>query len=307
MEAGVWERPGSAGRLADAWGFAFILASGGRLWLFPFMAAEAMNRGNREMRGRGIPRAPEHELKERYALLWRGAITRIRSGAIEIDPVLAEKQTDLRRGLTVIIRPGLAVRRRVAALLEDLRAIEPDQYYYDPAEFHVTFLSLFTATVEHVRFFARSREYEAAVDCALAEVRPFKIRFSGITASPGAVMVQGFPESEALNAGRERLRRELRARGLTEGLDERYRLETAHITVVRFRRRLGDAERFARALERWRAAELGATEVESPRLVRNDWYMSRGNLELVRGWKLGEAGVKSPPSRSQSRKTTPRA
>src|ERR1035438_4949768 len=99
------------------------------------------------------------------------------------------------------------------AFLSELRGLEPDQHYYAPSELHVTILSLFAAMVEHERFFARTEQYMAAVDSTLRKVAPIRIEFAGVTASSGAIMIQGFCDTEALNDVRDALRRQLRSRG----------------------------------------------------------------------------------------------
>jgi 2'-5' RNA ligase len=178
----------------------------------------------------------------------------------------------------------------VAAFLRELRDLEPEQHYYTPSEFHLTVLSLFTATVNHKPFFAQAEQYVSAVDSALRKVAPIRIEFEGITVSPSTVMIQGFFENDALNDLRDSLRSQLRVRGLAEGLDRRYRLETAHMTVARFRSPLRDSGRFAAALERARRRPFGAIRITGLSLVKNDWYMTHQVLETVKRYRLSRAG-----------------
>ncbi len=222
-------------------------------------------------------KSPVHQrLRKRYDELWSCALRRLRAGKIELDPVLQARVPDRRRGLTVIARPPPAVRQSVGSFLRELCRLEPDQYYYTASEFHLTVLSLFTATADFESFFAQKERYLAAVDRALNEAIPIRILFEGITASPGTVMIQGFFDTEALHELRDRLRRQLRLCGLARGVDERYRLQTAHMTVVRFRAALRHPARFAAALEQARRRPFGVTAVRSFLLVeKNDWYMSR--------------------------------
>jgi 2'-5' RNA ligase len=163
----------------------------------------------------------------------------------------------------------------VALFVRELRRFEPDQYYYHASELHLTVLSLFTATVDCEPYFAQRDKYVAAVDSALKDIHPIQIRFQGITASPTTIMIQGFFETHDLNDLRNTLRRRLRLRGLGRGLDDRYRLQTAHMTVARFRAPLRHPERFANLLEQARQSPFGATTFRSFVLVENDWYMSR--------------------------------
>jgi 2'-5' RNA ligase len=225
-------------------------------------------------------------LQKRYDKLWSAAIGKIRTGKIESDRVLAGGLVDHRRGLTLIARPTVEVREKVATFLRELRRLEPDQYYYARADLHLTILSLFTATVAYKRFLAHTEKYLAAVESALQKAGPMRIEFAGITASPGAIMIQGFPDSEALNDLRDNLREQLRIRGLTRGLDVRYRLETAHMTVARFRAPLRDSEHFASALARSRRRSFGSTTIKNLSLVTNDWYMTHRTLETLNPYRL---------------------
>ena len=225
-------------------------------------------------------------LQSRYDRMWSESIGYLRSGTVEIDPVLAASRPDRRRGLTVIARPSVEVRTRVAAFLRELRGLEPHQYYYALSEFHVTVLSMFTATIDHDRFFAGVAEYQAAADSVLRRVAPIRIEFSGVTASPSAIMIQGYCHNGYLNEVRDELRQELRNRDLTEGLDARYRLETAHMTVMRFRAPLQNSGNFAAALEQARGRKFGASTIAAMTLVKNDWYMSRRTLEPVKRYSL---------------------
>jgi 2'-5' RNA ligase len=225
-------------------------------------------------------------LQERYDQLWTSAAGRTRSGDIEIDPVLARGQSDRRRGLTLLFRPSPPVVDRVESLLNEIRGLEPEQHYYQPSELHSTFLTLFTAVVDSARFFARQDQYIAAARAAAASVPPFTVEFRGVTASPATILVQGFPESGALEAGREALRQELRQRNLAEGLDTRYRLATAHMTAVRFRAPLRNGAALTRFLEQRRSLSFGRTEVSSLALVSTDWYMSSAQCREVLSFPL---------------------
>jgi 2'-5' RNA ligase len=225
-------------------------------------------------------------LQEHYAELWRGAIGEAREGRVTIDPLLASRDPDQRRCITMLARPSAAIQQAVTGFLEELRAIDPEQYYYDPTELHVTVLSLFTATLEHERYLTRYGEYLAAVHAALAGVPAFWIEFTGVTLTREAVMIQGFPETTVLSDLREALRNELRTRNLTEGLDSRYVLQTAHMTVVRFRAPLRESARFAGVLERYRDHLFGRMQVQELNLVRNDWYMSRAAVEVLERYQI---------------------
>lgn len=220
------------------------------------------------------------DLQAHYDAMWTRAHGAIAAGDIERDErVLAGPDT--RRGLTLIARPGRALKERFDALLERLAQAEPGQYRHPPADMHLTVLSLFTVTEDPAAQLAQLDAYRAAVHAAVQGIAPFEIAFEGITLSRGAVMACGYPRSAALETLRERLRGQLKARGLDASLDQRYRLVTAHSSLFRFASSLRQPARFAALLEELRMHPLGSMRVDELELVINDWYMSSAQLERV--------------------------
>lgn len=225
-------------------------------------------------------------LQDQYDSIWAGAQEAFHAGAPALDMQLLDKTGDRRRSATLLIRPAPAVTARVAETLDQLAAMEPGQYYYRPDELHVTVLSLWTGTPEPEPYFAKLATYCAAIEKALAGVRPFSIDFDGLTASPAAVLVQGFPRSLALNDLRDRLRSEIGAAGLGHTLDGRYRISAAHMTAVRFCRPPQDLPRLAAVLQTLRRCPFGATHVAELQLVANDWYMSHDRVRVLATYPL---------------------
>jgi 2'-5' RNA ligase len=224
-------------------------------------------------------------LRRHYDAMWASAFSAIASGAVDCDMSLAARQ-DRRRGLTLIARPSAAVRASFDALLDQLAAIEPGQYRYPASDMHVTLLSLFTAVEDPSRQLARLNDYRAVVHTALEGIEPFDIVFDGLALSPGAVLARGFAGGAGLDMLRERLRTGLREQGLAASVDQRYRLVTAHATLLRFRAPLRQPERFAARLAALRDHPLGKMHVDEVELVVNDWYMSSRTLRPVEFFTL---------------------
>ena len=226
------------------------------------------------------------DLTQRYDALWQEARPAFLSGREQIDPLLQEHLPDARRGLTVIFRPQPAMAAQVAGWLGELAVTAADQYFYTLGQLHVTVLSLFTATPEYAPFFARLPRYLAALEAALAALPPFAVAFRGVTASRAAVMVQGFPEDHTLEHARTALRAALMQAELGGDLDRRYRLTTAHLSVLRLRAPLANPARFVAQLDAARSRDFGVTQVDELLLVANDWYMTPGVVEVVRRYPL---------------------
>ncbi|MBK8049339.1 MAG: 2'-5' RNA ligase family protein [Anaerolineales bacterium] len=225
------------------------------------------------------------ELDQLYQDLWVRAQAAFSRGEAELDPQLLDRSADQRRGMTLIIRPTPEFQQTLAPFMAELANVAPEQHLYHPAELHVTVLSLFTATPDWAPHFRRMDEYIAAVEAALVNVRPFSIDFTGVTASPAAVMIQGFPALE-LDKLRNALRASLQTAGFGDGLDRRYRLVTAHMTVLRFQRSPLKLEPLQTLLEHYRSHPFCVERVATLDLVDNNWYMSRDRVQLLKRYAL---------------------
>lgn len=230
-----------------------------------------------------------HSLQSQYDAIWMDAQAAFAAGAPALDAQLLDKTGDRRRSATLLIRPGPAIAARVAQTLDELRRLEPGQYYYRPDELHVTVLSLWTGTEEPEPFFAQLATYRQAIDAALRGAPAFSVCFNGLTASPAAVLVQGFPSGPQLNDLRDRLRAAISAVGLGHTLDRRYRISAAHMTALRFCRPLHDLPRLVQTLDTLRRCDFGRSDVAEVHLVENDWYMSHDRTRLLQTYPLDGA------------------
>jgi 2'-5' RNA ligase len=229
----------------------------------------------------------DRPLIAQYDEIWEQAEAAFAADAVSLDGHLLDKAQDRRRGATLLIRPSAAVAGSIAEVLAELAANEPEQYYYQPQELHVTVLSLFTGTEHPEPFFAELPRYRAAIDGVLGATPHFNIRFDGLTASPAAVLVQGFPEDRTLHDLRDGLRTAIHAIGLGQNLDRRYRISTAHMTAVRFCRPLRNAPGLASLLRSRRRCEFGVSTAAAIELVQNDWYMSHDRVVPLHTYALG--------------------
>lgn len=231
--------------------------------------------------------APPHPLAARYDALWDAAAPDVREGRVALDAWALRKDDDARRGITLLARPAPAVSERLASLLDELRALEPAQYHQPRADLHLTVLALFSATPDYHPHLAHLDAYRAAVAEVLDGAAPFAVDTRGVTLSPGAVLAQGFPRDDTLARLRAKLRSALAARGLGDTLDQRYRLETAHTTLVRFVAPLRDPRRFVAALDAARSRAFGTSVVTQLELVLGDWYQSSERARPIAAYELG--------------------
>lgn len=221
-----------------------------------------------------------------YDSLWQDAVDYYARGNVQIDPHLLDLQNDQRRGLTIILRPSQEIIQQFSRLVETLKRIDSEQYYYFPDQFHVTVLTLVTAKGNPYPFFEKIPEYRKVLKSVFSNQQHFQIFFKGVTASPSSLMVQGFTPNGLLNQLREQLRDALHKSGLSEDLDTRYRMQTAHSTIMRFQKQPQNLQLLIDTLTHFREYDFGLTNIRTLQWVKNDWYMSPKNLEVLEEYYL---------------------
>ncbi len=219
-----------------------------------------------------------------YDRLWDAARATFSVGHVRTDPHLLNRAADDRRGLTLIIRPGPVVLERITALIDELRALAPDQYFYRPDEIHITLLAVISSAPGFDLDGAPLDAFRAAFADVFARTRPFPVHLVGISASPDSVLITG--QSDALNAVRDAVRQALAAAGLDDRAEQRYRSVTAHSTVLRFRSQPANLPALAHFLDSARLRDLGAWDVDCIEFVFNDWYMSHDVVRVLASYPL---------------------
>lgn len=217
--------------------------------------------------------------------MWTNALPCLENGTITIDPNLSRTGDD-RFGLTVIARPSEEVKESLQRLITELESIAPDQYYYPLADLHITVLPIISCLEGFRLTEVDPAEYVQHLREGLAGSPPFSIACRGITASPEGLLMQGFPLCDTLESIRESIRRIFRNSRLRCTLDSRYKIQTAHATIMRFKHPLQDPARFARVAATFRAVELGTVTVSNLALVYSDWYQRKENTTLVERFEL---------------------
>ena len=222
-------------------------------------------------------------------MLWAEAVAAFERGAPQLDPYLPDKARDLRRGVTLALRPSLPVWGEVAKFVGRLESLCPGQYFYRPEELHVTVLSIISGTEHWRREMDRMEACRGIIGRVLMAHRPFKIVFRGVTASPVAVMVQGFPVGESPAAIRTDLREAFASNGLGDMLDRRYKISAAHMTIMRFQKAAGDLTSLLNFLGENRQTLFGESAVQTIQLNFGDWYASKDVVKTLEEYRLARA------------------
>ncbi|NII81609.1 MULTISPECIES: 2'-5' RNA ligase family protein [unclassified Pedobacter] len=209
-------------------------------------------------------------LAEHYHKLYIESIAKISSGDYETDHLI-DDEADQRFGITLVIRPDAATKDKIQQFLTEAKAIEPDQYYYQNADIHITLMSIISCYEGFDLKDIHIGDYIQLIKQVLARHKHFKIQFKGLTASPSCILIQGFL-TDTLNKIRDDLRAAFKNSDLQQSIDKRYAIQTAHATVIRFRSELANIDALLSLIEKYRDFDFGTFEVKHVELVYNDWY-----------------------------------
>ena len=229
----------------------------------------------------------EARLTALYDQLWDNALLHIKNKGFDHDSLI-DSPLDSRFGITLLIRPSKKVNDAVQGFLARVKSVEPEHYYYPNPDIHVTVMPIISCYEGfELRQINRGDYIDLLKDC-LNGLPRFSIEFRGVTASPSCIMIKGFPLDETLDEIRNRLRLAFKDSPLEQSLDKRYPLQTAHATVIRFKRPVRDQEAVLEQLDQFRHFYFGQFEVKELELVFNDWYQRKERVQKLFTFRLGE-------------------
>jgi 2'-5' RNA ligase len=227
----------------------------------------------------------QQQLQQHYQALWQQSLLKFEQQQFDTDPLLTAIE-DRRYGVTLLARPSEQVKQQIQHNLAELMQLEPKQYYYPTTDLHLTVLSLISCYAGFTLSQIDTAAYVELVQQAIKNTGPFRLHFQGITASPSCVLVQGFFEDQQLNQLREKLRSAFGQSTLQHSIDQRYTIQTAHMTVLRFSQQPTNPELFLQKIKALTSVDFGTCLIEELELVGNDWYQRQQNTVLLGRFSL---------------------
>jgi len=211
------------------------------------------------------------DLHQHYQQLYQNSLQHINNNGNDID-TLMNAPDDLRRGITLVVRPDAAILQNIQHITDGLKALDPHQYYHPADDLHVTVMSIITCYSGFDLSMIHLPDYVSMIESCLLPSPDICIRFKGITLSPSCILVQGFMENDTLTDIRQRLRTRFKGSSLQQTIDQRYAIQTAHSTIVRFRQPLANQSKILAYLEQYREHDFGYLHTRDISLLYNDWY-----------------------------------
>jgi len=227
------------------------------------------------------------DLKNLYSQMWIDSIDLFKNNNCEIDPFI-NNQSDMRRGITLLSYLDNSVGDKISSFLDELKIIEPKQYYYPKNELHLTILSIISCIKGFTLLNIDVEAYASIIKESIKDIGGFTINFKGITVSSSCIIIQGFPDSDQLNHLRNTLRGNFIKAKLKSTIDQRYKLSTAHTTAVRCITPFENSNELVAVLAKYKDYDFGTLEVNLLELVFNNWYQ---NLSITKN--LSRVSLKS--------------
>lgn len=82
------------------------------------------------------------KLKQLYTRIAQQGIQAISNHQEQVDPNLQNLKADSRQGLILLVKLPAHVTRNISFILNDLKKLEPFQYYYTANTIHITVMDI---------------------------------------------------------------------------------------------------------------------------------------------------------------------
>ena len=212
----------------------------------------------------------------------------------ELDANLLDVANDTRRGITALAylkQSDKHVLDEIINFQKAVRAVEPNQYYHPLDELHLTVLSVISCVPDFELSDINIHLYSDIFLSVLNSIQPIEIKYRGISASPNCIVLQGFPANDSLEQFRNKLRTQLSDSGLRVTFDSRYKLVTAHSSLIRFKTPIRDSQQLFQLCQKYRNHDFGSVVLRDFDLVFNNWYQ---NLSVTKPLAIGSTRLIKP-------------
>lgn len=220
-------------------------------------------------------------LNNTYQKLWKKGKEAILNNKFFIDPYLSKK--DNRLGLTILIPLEGECTKQFSKIINKLKEIEPEQYFYPLENLHVTVVSVSEITEDFIPNETIINKYKEILSQTIKEIPEFTIKFKGITASDLVIFIKGFSD-DTIQKLRNNFKEQARNQGLK--IDDRYETKIIHSTIARFKNKLKNPEQLIKKIEELNNIEIANYKVNKIQFLINNWYNKKENNKLLAEYKL---------------------
>ena len=150
------------------------------------------------------------QLTTLYNNINQQGMSAIRNHQEQLDSNLLNPDKDMRRGLTLTASLPAHVSRNIMFCLQKLAAIEPNQYFYPPADLHITIIDLIAASSDFSLSTFEEEKYKNVVGQIISQIGPIHWQLAGMITSSGALLVKGYYSAELSQKVKRGMRKKVR-------------------------------------------------------------------------------------------------
>lgn len=177
------------------------------------------------------------QLRKNYDSFYLGpdGKDKLLKGKVHVEKALIDRNLDKASGLNLIAKlPEKNGQEVEGKVYQPLKKIIPGQYFYPLSDLHITFLDVLPHRDNFKIADEELKRYSDVLDEFFSNIKPFEVEFVGVMAAKIGVGLQGYPIENKLNDLRNKLRNKLVDVGLKNEEERKYKLESTHITCIRF-------------------------------------------------------------------------
>ena len=204
-----------------------------------------------------MPRAPAPPLAATYDALWAKGRDALSTGRIAPEPL--PSRTTVRWGISAVLRPRPWLPALAACAKACAALIGPSGVFYGEHNLHITLRAIEGYRDDVPDDDDEVLAYRDVLATIALRTAPLRLRLSGLTATPGGVLVQGWPQVE-LQTLRHALYDRLDALGLAsrgpETSDATIRT-TAHATLALYEGPVARPDELIDLIDTHRASDFG--------------------------------------------------
>lgn len=226
------------------------------------------------------------DLRAHYDMLDLEAREAVDRAGFGFDAYIDEAQ-DSRRGLTALFRPDDRMADSFGRFTTAIQKVLPGHYFCNQADLHVTVMPIVSCYPGFSLDGLPLDAYRTLIEQATVGVGRIPVQFTGVFMSQTCLMIRGYSQNDELEKLRNNLREAFADSNLEQSLDRRYKLVTAHSTVVRFKQAVKPPPAFWEVIRYFEAFDFGIQVFEELEFVFNDWYQRTELVKLLGTYKLG--------------------
>ncbi|EPR66605.1 hypothetical protein ADICYQ_4367 [Cyclobacterium qasimii M12-11B] len=180
----------------------------------------------------------------------------------------------------------MQVKEAFETFIHKAQHILPDQYFYQAADLHVTVMPIISCYEGFSLEKLDLDKYESLIQKALEGIGKIELNFEGVFTSPSCLIIKGYPLNDALTRFRQNLRNSFATSKVEQSLDKRYKLVTAHSTVVRFSKPIEEVNAVLALVDAFSNHKFGQQAFDQVEFVFNDWYQRKSIVKTLNTYTL---------------------